>query len=143
MAKDRRRHSEEHVIRTGVFLYTVPGKYTYKVERLNYCRSYRLLLTRVDYNFRWMTFTVPILNDRLLDKAVCTTLDLHDIFLERCRQALLLMQSGLHGSVTRGGAAEDTAVLCHAYPAVFVFSGITGKNSCASDTRNAQKSPHK
>lgn len=32
MAKERRKHSEEHVIRTGVFLYTVPGKYTYKVE---------------------------------------------------------------------------------------------------------------
>lgn len=31
-AKDRRNHSEEHVIRTGVSLYTVPGKYTYKVK---------------------------------------------------------------------------------------------------------------
>lgn len=31
-AKDRRKHSEEHVTRTGVSLYTVPGKYTYKVK---------------------------------------------------------------------------------------------------------------
>lgn len=33
MAKDRRSHSEEHVVRTGVFLYTVPGKYTFKVRQ--------------------------------------------------------------------------------------------------------------
>ncbi|CAM9728738.1 unnamed protein product [Scytosiphon promiscuus] len=32
MAKDRRKHGEEHVIRSGVFLYTVPGKYTFKVS---------------------------------------------------------------------------------------------------------------
>ena len=32
MAKDRRRHREEHVIKTGVFLFTVPGKYTFKVR---------------------------------------------------------------------------------------------------------------
>lgn len=32
MAKERRKHSEEHVVRTGVSLYTVPGKYTYKVR---------------------------------------------------------------------------------------------------------------
>lgn len=35
MAKDRRRHREEHVIKTGVFLFTVPGKYTYKVRAVD------------------------------------------------------------------------------------------------------------
>eukprot|EP00752_Nemacystus_decipiens_P009918 g8850.t1 len=39
-AKDRRKHSEEHVIRTGVSLYTVPGKYTYKVPPG--CRSLKV-----------------------------------------------------------------------------------------------------
>ncbi|CAM9721869.1 unnamed protein product, partial [Ectocarpus fasciculatus] len=40
MAKDRRSHSEEHVVRTGVFLYTVPGKYTFKVP--HGCRSLKV-----------------------------------------------------------------------------------------------------
>lgn len=39
MAKDRRRHREEHVIKTGVFLFTVPGKYTYKVHTRGRCRN--------------------------------------------------------------------------------------------------------
>lgn len=32
IAKDRRKHRDEHVVRTGVFLYTVPGKYNYRVN---------------------------------------------------------------------------------------------------------------
>lgn len=39
MAKDRRKHGEEHVIRSGVFLYTVPGKYMFKVSSYHIVRG--------------------------------------------------------------------------------------------------------
>ena len=55
MAKDRRRHREEHVIKTGVFLFTVPGKYTYKVHTRCRCRN----LSRACLLEKLFTLDVP------------------------------------------------------------------------------------